>query len=295
MLMCVIRFSNQWTMTLDRPRIMGILNVTPDSFSDGGQWQDQDAAVCHAIEMAEQGADVIDVGGESTRPGSQRVGAAQQNARVVGVIGRVRRELDRRFGPATVALSIDTTLVAVATAALDAGADMLNDVSAGRDDPGMFGLAASRGAPIVLMHMVGTPAIMQRSPRYEDVVGEVESFLRARAQAAIDAGVDRQQIVIDPGIGFGKTTEHNLALLANLDRLVATGYPVLLGASRKGFMGVLGKDRNGKTPDPAQRLGATCATTAAGAGAGVALFRVHDVQANRQAADLAWTIRAALP
>jgi dihydropteroate synthase len=269
--------------------------VTPDSFSDGGQWQDQDAAVRHAIEMAEQGADLIDVGGESTRPGSQRVAAEQQKTRVVGVIERVRRELDRRFGPATVAVSIDTTLAAVAAAALDAGANMLNDVSAGRDDQGMLDLAASRGAPIVLMHMIGTPATMGRSPQYEDVVGEVESFLLDRARAAIAAGVPRQQIVIDPGIGFGKTTEHNLVLLANLGRLVATGYPVLLGASRKRFMSELGKDRNGKTPDPTQRLGATCATTAVGVGAGVALFRVHDVPANRQAADLACKIRRSSP
>jgi dihydropteroate synthase len=276
-------------LTLDRPRIMGILNVTPDSFSDGGQWFDAPAAVEHGLAMARQGADVIDVGGESTRPGARRVPAEEQQRRVVEVITPLRAALDR--DAPDVAISIDTTRAAVAEAALDAGASILNDVAAGREDPGLFELAARRGAPLIVMHMQGEPATMQQNPRYGDVVAEVCRFLLERAEAAERAGVPAAQVMVDPGIGFGKTREHNLALMANLGQLVETGRPVLLGTSRKRFMGSVCAGADGQAPEPRTLVGATCATTALGVLAGVAMFRVHDVQANRQAADVAWAIR----
>jgi dihydropteroate synthase len=187
-----------------------------------------------------------------------------------------------------VAISIDTTLTEVAAAAVDAGANIVNDVSAGRDDPAMFTFVAQQRAPIVLMHMQGSPKTMQADPRYDDVVAEVRSFLTERAKIAIAAGVDAGQIAIDPGIGFGKTREHNLSLLAGIGELVATGFPVLLGASRKRFMGSLCYER-----EPANLESATCATTALGVLAGARCFRVHDVKANRQAADVAMAIRDA--
>ena len=297
-----LRLSDDRPWPLDRPRIMGILNVTPDSFSDGGAHNDPAAAVAHAQAMADAGADVIDVGGESTRPGSQRVGADDQIRRVVPVI-RELRALPAAL-PGDVLISVDTTRAAVAEAALDAGADLINDVSAGRDDDTMFDLAARRNAPVVLMHMLGAPATMQQDPNYDDVVAEIEAFLVQRAQAAQAAGVARDRIMIDPGIGFGKTKPHNLALLHALGRFVATGYPVLLGASRKRFMGAICNPRPGPrdlsrddgltgpttTIKPCELVGATCATTAMGVLSGISMFRVHDVQANRQAADVAWAI-----
>jgi dihydropteroate synthase len=262
------------------PVIMGILNVTPDSFSDGGQYQLIDAAVKHALQMVEEGADIIDIGGESTRPGSQRVDAEEQTKRVLPVIQALKKEI-----PEKVLISIDTTLIDVADAALDAGASIINDISAGRDDPGIFQLAAQKQCPYILMHMQGAPGNMQDNPVYDDVVEEIRSFLMERAQAAMNAGVKKENIIIDPGIGFGKTKEHNLQLMASLHRFVDTGFPVLLGTSRKRFMGSICA---GVTPD--QLIGATCATTALGVAAGVKIFRVHDVRENRQAADMAWTI-----
>jgi len=267
-------------MHLDRPIIMGILNITPDSFSDGGQFLEGGSAVSHALQMAEEGADIIDVGGESTRPGSQRVDAGEQKRRVLPVIAEIRKKL-----PAHVIISIDTTLPEVADAALDAGAGMINDISAGRDDPEILTLAAERRCPLVLMHMQGTPATMQDNPVYTDVVGEIREFLLERAKAAEAKGVSRENIVIDPGIGFGKTTEHNLQIIAGLKSLVETGYAVLLGASRKRFMGSV----CGNTT-PRELVGATCATTVIGVCAGVRMFRVHDVKANRQAADIAFRV-----
>jgi dihydropteroate synthase len=268
----------------DRPQIMGILNVTPDSFSDGGRHDRVDAAVEHARQMLAQGADVIDVGGESTRPGAKRIDIDEQIRRTADVVERV--------AALGATISIDTTRSAVAQAALDRGATIINDVSAGREDEAMFELAAKRGVTIILMHMLGDPATMQAHPRYDDVVGEIEAFLLERAAAAETAGIARERIMIDPGIGFGKTREHNLKLMANLGRFVATDYPVLLGASRKRFMGSIctppapGSD----PPIPTQLVGATCAATALGVAAGVAMVRVHDVRANRQAADVAWAI-----
>lgn len=239
-------------------------------------------AVAHAMVMAEQGADLIDVGGESTRPGAKPVGEVEQKERVIQVIQTLRIHL-----PARVQISIDTTLSAVASAALDAGAGIINDVSAGRGDPAMFPLAADSKVPIVLMHMQGTPETMQQNPSYQDVVGEVARFLGDRADAARQIGVSRDAIILDPGIGFGKNREHNLILLANLPHLVELGYPLLLGTSRKRFMGSLCR-----VQEPSKLMPATCGTTALGVMAGVAIFRVHDVSENRQAADVAWAIKA---
>jgi dihydropteroate synthase len=263
-----------------RPLIMGILNRTPDSFSDGGLYQDEAQALAHALKMVEEGADMIDVGGESTRPGSRRIEAGEQIRRVVPIIERLRGSL-----PATIPISIDTTRAEVAAAALAAGASILNDISAGRDDPAIFKLAAQTGAPIILMHMQATPETMQINPTYGDVVAEVKSFLLKRAESAQAAGIRREQVFIDSGIGFGKTQEHNLALMANLKQFVDTGYPVLLGTSRKRFMGAICAQT-----EPKELLGATCATTALGVMAGVKIFRVHDIKANRQAVDVAWAI-----
>lgn len=281
----------------DTPAVMGILNVTPDSFSDGGRYVDVDAAVAHGVQMARQGAGLIDVGGESTRPGAERIDAAEQERRVVGTVRALRAGLDGA-GQHGVGISIDTTLAPVAAAAVDAGASWINDVSAGREDAGMFALAAQRGVPLVLMHMLGQPGTMQDGPQYTDVVAEVEAFLRERAAKAEQAGVAREQIVIDPGIGFGKTLEHNLALLGALDRFVATGYPVMLGASRKRFIAGVSPATTGARggaaePSPDDRLGGTVATTVLGGLAGVRYFRVHEVAANRQALDvLAGVVRA---
>lgn len=266
-----------------RPLLMGILNATPDSFSDGGRFADPGRALERALAMAGEGADIIDVGGESTRPGSEPVAAAEQTARVVPVVRALRAAL-----PAEVLISIDTTRAAVAAAALDAGADFINDVAAGRDDPGMFALAAERGAPIVLMHMRGTPKTMQDNPRYGDVVAEVEAFLLERAAAARAAGVAAENIVLDPGIGFGKTKADNLRLLAALPRFAGLGYATLLGASRKRFMGSVCRET-----EPQNLVAATVATTTLGVVAGFNIFRVHDVRENRQAADVAYAVREA--
>ena len=271
------------TRDLFKPTLMGILNLTPDSFSDGGRYADTGAAVQRAMTMAEQGADVIDIGGESTRPGSQRVPANEQKRRVLEVIMAVAQALPGHL------ISIDTTRAAVAEAALDAGAGMLNDISAGRDDPAMFELAAARDVPLCLMHMQGEPATMQDDPYYDDVVSEVCAFLRERMKTAVAHGVSEAQIVLDPGIGFGKTLEHNLALLGNLSRITKIGRPVLLGASRKRFIsGVVG----GKNAASADRVGGSCAATVFGFLAGTSIFRVHDVAAHRQALDLACAVRA---
>lgn len=272
---------NDWNRRLADPRpiMMGVLNVTPDSFSDGGRFTEPAGATMHALGMVGEGADIIDVGGESTRPGAARVDAAEQIRRMRDVVAHLRQAL-----PDHVRISIDTTLPAVAEAALAAGATMINDVQAGLET-GMLELAARSGAPIVLMHMQGTPATMQQDPVYADVVAEVEAFLLARAATAAELGVGKAQIILDPGIGFGKTRAHNLALLAGMGRLSGHGYPLLLGTSRKRFMGSICAET-----DPNNLLGATCATTALGVAAGVRIFRVHDVKPNRQAADVAWTI-----
>ncbi len=263
--------------SFDAPVIMGILNVTPDSFSDGGAYPSTSRAVARAVEMVEEGAAIIDVGGESTRPGAERIDATEQKRRILDVIEEVRKAVGTE-----IQISVDTTLSEAASAALDAGADMINDVSAGRDDPEMFALVAERGVPYCLMHMQGTPMTMQDDPQYEDVVMEVREFLLERAKVAQDSGVAREQIVLDPGIGFGKRTEHNLQLIANLRQLVVSGYPILLGTSRKRFIGEVAG-----SSDPASRMPATVATTGLGVSAGVRIFRVHDVWQNYQAMQVA--------
>ncbi len=262
------------------PRIMGILNLTPDSFSDGGHYPAK-RALEWGLQMVSEGADIIDVGGESTRPGAARVDAQEQMSRVLETIAALRDRLPEGFP-----ISIDTTLSEVARRAIEQGASMINDISAGRDDPEIFSLAASAGVPLVLMHMQGSPETMQRSPVYGDAVSEVKAFLESRVDAALQAGMRREALILDPGIGFGKRKLHNLELLAELEQFVGLGYPVLLGVSRKAFMGSVCDVR-----EPAQLMPATCACTALGVMAGVKLFRVHDVWQNRQAADVAWAIR----
>lgn len=252
-----------------RPLLMGVLNVTPDSFSDGGRFVSPEAAARRVDEMVCEGADWIDVGGESTRPGSRPVSAGEQIERVLPAI-RAAVERD-------VVVSIDTTLSAVAGAALDAGASIVNDISAGRDDPSMLKLVSERGAAVVLMHMQGTPATMQIEPRYVDVVGEVLDFLAERRDAALRSGIARERILLDPGIGFGKTTEHNLRLMRELRRFRELGQPLLVGTSRKRFIGEV-TDR----PDPSERLLGTAATVSWAIANGAAVVRVHDVSEMRQ-------------
>ena len=248
-----------------RTRVMGVLNVTPDSFSDGGLYLDPGAAAVRAEEMADQGADVIDVGGESTRPGSEPVSSEEQIRRVVPVISRVAARIE-------VPISVDTTSAEVARSALDAGAQMVNDVSALRADPDMGPLVAQRGAPVVLMHMLGRPKDMQVNPAYDDVVQEVIQFLRRRVQAALEYGIPREQIIIDPGFGFGKRLEHNLELLRRLDEFRTLDRPVLVGTSRQPMLGEI------PGAPPVRRLDGTGATVAAAVERGAAMVRVHDVR-----------------
>ncbi len=248
--------------------IMGVLNVTPDSFSDGGQFLDADAAVAHGLEMVSQGAAIIDIGGESSRPGSGAVEAIEQIRRVVPVIESLARQTD-------VPISIDTCDIEVARAALAAGASIINDITALADDA-MAELAATSGTPVVLMHMQGTPRTMQAEPSYDDVVGEVLHFLVARARKAESFGIASERVWIDPGIGFGKTMTHNLLLLKHIKRFVATNYRVLVGTSRKRFIGAI----TGRK-EPADRAFGTAATVALCAAAGASIVRVHDVAAMR--------------
>ena len=256
---------------------MGIVNVTPDSFSDGGLYLDPGKAVEHGLELLEAGAQVLDVGGESTRPGAAEVPADEEMARVVPVI-------ERLAGRAPV--SIDTTKASVAEAAIAAGATIVNDVSALRADPEMAGVCADRGVSVVLMHMIGTPRTMQDDPRYDDVVEEVAGFLGERALFAESEGIDAGSIWVDPGIGFGKTVEHNLALIAATGRFAELGYPVLVGPSRKAFIGRI--DGSGVE----DRLGGTIAACLAARAGGAAMVRVHDVGAVSQAIRIAESIDA---
>lgn len=244
--------------------IMGILNVTPDSFSDGGQFFEPDKAIEHGVQMAADGAAIIDVGGESTRPGSAPVSAQEQIKRVVPVIKALSKKIE-------IPTSIDTYNYEVAGAALDAGAAMINDITALSDER-MGQLAAEKQVPGVLMHIQGTPQTMQIKPKYNDVVSEVRQFLLDRAKRAEQFGIPKERIFIDPGIGFGKTLEHNLLLLRNIDKFVATGYRVLVGTSRKTFIGKLTGKEN-----PAERIFGTAATVALCVAAGVSIVRVHDV------------------
>ncbi len=254
-----------------RTRIMGILNRTPDSFSDGGRFTALDRAIEAAESMVEAGADLIDIGGESTRPGAESVDAAEECDRVLPLV----REIARRFD---VPVSVDTTKSDVARRALDAGARILNDVSALTDDPTMAQVAAESGAPLILMHRQGVPRTMQDDPRYDDVIGDICRSLRQSLFAATRAGVSRESIVLDPGIGFGKTLEHNVEIFRALDELHSLGRPLLVGASRKRFLGAL----TGASADG--RDAATGATVAACVHSGVSIVRVHDVESARQIA-----------
>lgn len=268
-------------LVLDRPRIMGILNLTPDSFSDGGRLADPAAAVAAARAMA-QDADILDIGGESTRPGAHPVPPEVECARVLPLIRAIRE------AGLTVPLSIDTRNAVTARAALAAGADMVNDVSALTHDPAMAGVVAEAGAPVCLMHAQGDPRTMQQDPRYDDVVGEVIGALADRVAAAEAAGIARDRIVIDPGIGFGKTLEHNLTLLRWLSAFHDLGLPVLVGASRKRFIGTLsGVD------EPAARLAGSLAVALHAAAQGVQVLRVHDAAQTRQALALWLALNAA--
>ena len=262
---------------------MGVLNVTPDSFSDGGMYPNTRDAVARGLAMVEEGADIIDIGGESTRPGSQRVDATEQKRRVLDVISGLRSEI-----ASDISISIDTTLCEVAEAALDAGANFVNDVTGGTDDANIIKLVAERDVPYCIMHMQGRPENMQDDPSYQNVAKEVNEFLIKQAELALQAGVAKENIVLDPGIGFGKRTQHNLTLLKELNVLCETDFPVLLGTSRKRFMGEICQQT-----DPMQRMPATCATTALGVMAGVKVFRVHDIWQNRQAADVSYAIKNA--
>lgn len=260
--------------TEDHTLVMGIVNATPDSFSDGGLHEVTDRAVAGGLSMWSQGADVVDVGGESTRPGAHPVSADDEKSRVVPVI--------RDLVDAGVVVSVDTMKADVAAAAIAAGAHIVNDVTA-LGDPEMAEVCASGGVGVVLMHMQGTPQTMQNDPQYDDVVGEVTGFLADRVGAAIDAGIDRARICVDPGIGFGKTFDHNLALLNGLDRLAALGLPVLVGPSRKGFLGTI-LASSGIGTIAAERDAATAATVALVVREGASVVRVHNVGHGVQAA-----------
>jgi dihydropteroate synthase len=252
-------------------RIMGVVNVTPDSFSDGGLFLDADAAVAHALELAGQGADILDFGGESTRPGAEPVSVDEERRRVLPVIERV-------VAAGTGAqLSVDTSKVDVARAALDAGATYVNDVTAFRAAPDLAGVVAERGADCCLMHMLGEPRTMQQDPRYDDVVADVKAFLDERLAFAVSEGVPEEHVMLDPGIGFGKTLEHNLELLRRLDEIVALGRPVVVGTSRKSFLGRL------TGSDVGDRVPGTIATNVLALERGARVFRVHDVAPVRDA------------
>jgi len=268
---------------------MGIVNVTPDSFSDGGRYLHVDAAVAHGKALVAAGATVLDVGGESTRPGASPVEEAEERRRVVPVIGRLAGDVD-------VPLSVDTTKPTVAAAALDAGAVIVNDVSAGRLHPGILEVVADRRAGYVVMHMQGQPRTMQQDPRYDDVVGEVGDFLVEHLDAAQAAGIDAASLAADPGIGFGKTAAHNLRLLADLAALCdRVGVPVLVGSSRKRFLGALLADLAGSAgePPPDQRDDATLATVMWALDHGARVVRVHDAHGASQAAALLHALREA--
>jgi dihydropteroate synthase len=264
------------------PALFGILNVTPDSFSDGGDFLDPEAAARQAEVLIDEGAHVVDVGGESTRPGSDPVSEEEELRRVVPV---VRKILEARPGAV---VSVDTHRARTAEAALWAGARVVNDVTAMRGDPRMAALVADAGCPVVLMHMLGEPKTMQMEPRYDDVVEEVRGFLEKWAGHANSAGVAAENIILDPGIGFGKTPEHNLALLRRLDSIACLGFPLLLGASRKRFIGTITGAEEAK-----DRVFGSVATTVLGYERGATLFRVHDVRANREALAVAQAVRAA--
>ncbi len=276
---------------------MGIVNVTPDSFSDGGLYLDADAAASHARRLADEGADILDIGGESTRPGAEPISPAEELRRVLPVVERIAAG-DWPAGPQ---ISIDTSKASVARAALAAGAGLVNDVSAFRADPEMAGVVADSGAECCLMHMLGEPHTMQRDPRYGDVVDEVKAFLAERLEFAVREGVSEQRVLLDPGIGFGKSVEHNLELLGRLEELSALGRPILIGTSRKSFLHRVGprRDEPPSSGSARERLAGTVASNVIAFERGASVFRVHDVAPVRDALALAaatldgrWTKRS---
>ena len=273
--------TNRRTFDLtNRGVIMGVINVTPDSFSDGGNLSTAHAAIDHGIRLAEEGAEILDIGGESTRPGAAPVTAEEELSRVIPVI-------EGLAGKTAAALSIDTSKASVARAAVAAGAEIINDVSALQGDAEMPSVAAESGCAVVLMHMRGTPRTMQKDPQYHDVVAEVAAHLRERIEAVRMSGVEADRIAIDPGIGFGKTVEHNLQLIAGLGHFAAIGHPVLLGVSRKSFLATAAD-----CPDMGDRDIPTAALTAIGYGLGARIFRVHAMRPNVHALRLAESLAA---
>ena len=253
-------------------KIIGVVNVTPDSFSDGGLFLDPARAIAHGRQLADEGAAILDIGGESTRPGAEPVGVDEELRRVLPVLEGLRA------ASTGAQLSIDTSKAVVASEALQAGATLVNDVTALRGDPRMAEVVAEAGAEVCLMHMLGEPRTMQHDPRYDDVVADVKAFLTERMQFALAHGIDESKVIVDPGIGFGKTLDHNLQLVRRIDELVALGRPVLIGASRKSFLGrITGRE------DPSERVPATVAVNVLAYERGVRLFRVHDVAPSRDA------------
>lgn len=273
---------DEWLNRRDRVLVMGVLNITPDSFYDGGSYSSPGNAIERGLSMVEDGADIIDVGGESSRPGSCPVEADEELARVIPVIEGIRRQSD-------VAISIDTTKATVAQAAVDSGAAIVNDISAMRFDPEMAGMIASTGAAVVLMHMQGTPGTMQISPRYSDTVDEIIDFLRERVETGLAAGISRERMMIDPGIGFGKRLEHNIAILRGLGAFKRLGLPVLVGLSRKSFLGDI------LDVPAAERLTGTISANAIAIANGADIIRVHDVKEARGTADVAFRLRNNAP
>jgi dihydropteroate synthase len=265
-------------MAMDRPQLMGILNVTPDSFSDGGQFTAAKAGLSHALAMVQAGASIIDIGGESTRPGAVTVPVDAEIARTAPVIAAIRAQ-------SSIPMSIDTRKAGVAKAAIEAGANMINDVSAFGYDAQTAQVTADASVPVCLMHAQGDPATMQQNPRYDDVLLDVYDYLEQRINHALAAGIMRDRIVLDPGIGFGKTLDHNLTLLRGISLFHALGCPILLGASRKKFIGKLGGGQ-----DAADRVAGSVAVALHGARQGVQLLRVHDISETKQALDLEWAI-----
>lgn len=271
-----------WLSTPRRPAmLMGVLNLTPDSFSDGGQYNDPQLSVDRALQMVAQGAGIIDVGGESTRPGAVRIPAPEQIVRIIPTIRAIARQ-------SAVPVSVDTTLSDVAEAALDAGAQLINDISAGREDPAILDVVARHSAPVVLMHMLGTPATMQQAPTYGNVVQDVKAFLQKRILAALDAGIPAEQILIDPGIGFGKNIDHNLSLLRHLSQFKGLASGLLVGTSRKSFIGTLTNK-----PEATERQFGTAGTVAWSIAQGADILRIHDVAEMQQVLQVVNAIMAA--
>ena len=268
-------------LDFSKPIIMGILNVTPDSFSDGGSYPSSKSAVDKAMIMIEQGASIIDIGGESTRPGSERVSPIEQKRRIVDVISQLVRVI-----PEKIIISVDTTSSEVAEVAINLGVGMINDVSAGKDDDKMMNLVAKHNLYYCIMHMQGSPKTMQDNPSYKDVVSEIIDFLESQSKKAIQQGINQDKIILDPGIGFGKKTEHNLEILKNLEKFANLGYHTLLGTSRKRILGEVSGENN-----PSDRVSGTCATSALGVMSGINIYRVHDVWQNKQAIDIAHSIK----